>query len=133
MTYRDFFDQIRDNLKDVDTEATASIPSAELGRYVLKGVRKIQTMFPEVRLDRRGKLCGIETVAYTETTADVQTGGEYPAIPLPEEFEPVLEAFVHVLLLRTRLQRREGRQPVPALAESFRPIDWRGGSEGVGR
>lgn len=94
MTYRDFFDQIRDNLKDVDTEATASIPSAELGRYVLKGVRKIQTMFPEVRLDRRGKLCGIETVAYTETTADVQTGGEYPAIPLPEEFEPVLEAFV---------------------------------------
>jgi len=94
MDYRDFFDQIRDNIKDVDTEASASIPSAELGRYILKSVRKIQSMFPETRMDRRGSLKALETTAYTETTADVMTNGQYPAIPLPEEFEPVLEAAV---------------------------------------
>ena len=88
MNYRDFFDQIRDILKDVDTDATASIPSAELGRYVLKGVRALQSAFPETRLDSRGNMRALETTAYTETTADVQTSGQYPAIPLPAEYEP---------------------------------------------
>jgi hypothetical protein len=94
MTYKDFFRQIRDNLKDVDTDATASIPSAELGRFILKAVRAIQTDFPEARLDSRGNLRSLETVAYTESTAGTLTAGAYPPIPLPEEFEPALEAHV---------------------------------------
>lgn len=94
MTYKDFFRQIRDNLKDVDTDATASIPSAELGRYILKAVRAIQTNNPESRLDSRGNLRSLETVAYTESTAGTLTGGAFPPVPLPEEFEPALEAHV---------------------------------------
>lgn len=93
-TYKDFFRQIRDNIKDVDTEETASIPSAEIGRYALKAVRKLQTTFPETRMDSRGRLNALETVAYTETTASIQSNGLYPEIPLPEEFEPALEAAV---------------------------------------
>ena len=94
MTYKDFFQTIRDNLKDADTEATASIPSAELGRATLRGVRKLQTTFPEIRLDRRGRQAAIETASYTEATAAVKVDGAYPVIPVTEEFEPALEAYV---------------------------------------
>lgn len=94
MYYKDLFRQIRDNLKDVDTEATAGIPSAELGRYILKAVRAVQTTFPETRLDFRGRLNPLETTAYTESTAGTLTGGDYPVIPVPAEFEPLLEAHV---------------------------------------
>ena len=93
MFYKDFFQQIRDILKDTDTEASASVPPAELGRAIRKGVVKLQTIFPEARLDRRGSLKKLETTAYTDTTANVEVGGEYPKIPISEEFEPALEAY----------------------------------------
>ena len=94
MTYSDFFRQIRDNLKDVDTDATASIPSAELGRSIFSGVRRLQGLFPETRMDSRGMLSSIEDTAYTEATALVPVDGVLPEVPLPNEYMPSLEAHV---------------------------------------
>ena len=94
MTYKDFFRQIRDNLKDVDTDATASVPSSEMGRSTYAGVRRIQGLFPETRLDRRGFLSAIEDRVFNETTAQALVDGELPSIPIPEEFIPALEAHV---------------------------------------
>jgi len=94
MTYKEFFQRIRDNLKDADTDATAHIQSAALGRATLAGVRRIQGLFSETRLDRRGLFRPVETVAYTETTANVEVDGSLPSVPLPLEFEPAIEAYV---------------------------------------
>ena len=94
MTYTDFFSQIRSNLKDADTDATARISGSELGRAIWNGVRKIQSLFPESRLDTRGYLKKVETASYTDTTAAIPVNGELPEVPLPVEFEPILEAYV---------------------------------------
>jgi hypothetical protein len=94
MTYKDFFRQIRDNLKDVDTDATASVPSSEMGRSAYAGVRRIQGLFPETRLNNRGMLSNIEDRTFNETTANVLVDGELPEIPLPNEFMPALESHV---------------------------------------
>lgn len=87
MKYSEMFQAIRDNIKDVDTDATASVPSAELGRAMLRGIRRLQTTFPETRLDSRGRLNGIESIAYTEST-----DGDLD-LPIPDEFCPALEAY----------------------------------------
>ena len=94
MTYKDFFRQIRDNLKDVDTDATASVPSSEMGRSTYTGVRRIQGLFPETRLNYRGMLSPIEDRTFTEVSALVLIDGELPEVPLPNEFMPALEAHV---------------------------------------
>lgn len=94
MYVKDFFTQIRGRLKDADEDATATLQSAELGRATLAGIRKIQTLFPQTRLDDRGRLAALESTAYTETTAEAEVDGDYPTIPLPAEFEPALEAYV---------------------------------------
>jgi len=94
MTYKDLFQNIRDKLNDVDTDATANVQSAALGRAILAGVRRIQGLFPETRLDRRGLFRPVETVAYTETTANVEVDGSLPSVPLPMAFEPAIEAYV---------------------------------------
>lgn len=92
--HKDFLQRIRDYLKDADTDATANIPQAELSRAVLAGIRKIQTLFPEARMDDRGRLAPVVTAPVTEAQAVVQVGGDYPKIPIPDEFEAVLEGFV---------------------------------------
>ncbi len=94
MYVKDFFTLIRGRLKDADDDDTATLQSIELGRATRDGIRKIQTMFPETRLDIRGRLSALEATAYTEDTAAVQVDGDYPTVPLPPEFEPALEAFV---------------------------------------
>lgn len=94
MYVKDFFTLIRGRLKDADDDDTATLQSIELGRATRDGIRKIQTMFPETRLDIRGRLSALEATAYTDATADVLVDGDYPAIPIPPEFEPALEAFV---------------------------------------
>lgn len=92
--YKDFIQGIRDYLKDSDTDATASIGTEMLGRAIKSGVLAIQTLFPESRLDSRGLSKALETVAYTKTTAETKVGGDYPVIPIPDEFIPALEAHV---------------------------------------
>ena len=94
MYVKDFFTLIRGRLKDADDDDTATLQSIELGRATRDGIRKIQTMFPETRLDIRGRLSALEATAYTDATAAVQVDGDYPTMPLPPEFEPALEAFV---------------------------------------
>lgn len=95
MYVKDFFAQIRCRLDDADEDASARLQSDELGRATLAGIRKIQTVFPEARMDIRGRMAALASTAYTETTAaEKSEAGDYPAIPLPPEFEPALEAYV---------------------------------------
>ncbi len=95
MYFKDFFTQIRGRLKDNDADAAARLKSAELGRAAQAGIRKIQTLFPEVRMDVRGHMRPLFDTLHNETTAR-QKGedGQLPSIPLPPEFEPALVAFV---------------------------------------
>lgn len=88
MKYTEFFANIRDNLKDADTDAAAHVLPAALGRATWTGLRKIMQGFPESRVDARGRLATLPSVALTESTAGTDD------LPVPPEFEPMLEAYV---------------------------------------
>lgn len=93
-TYTQFFQLIRDSTHDKLDSAGARVVSEVLGRYTLRGLRKIMGMFPETRLDRHGRMCELPTVALAESSAGALTNGSYPSLPIPPEFEPALEAYV---------------------------------------
>jgi hypothetical protein len=92
--YKDFYQRFRDVIKDAATEESVRLPGAQLALAARAGIRKIQTLFPEARLDLRGTRLELASAEITETAAGQSTDGAYPAIPLPDEFEPMLEAYV---------------------------------------
>ena len=96
MYYKEFYPGIRDFLKDEDAEAEATISPDALARTCLKGIQRIQNLFPETRMDRTGRMAQAAATAYTETQAKdkLAATGDYPVLPLPDEFIPALEAYV---------------------------------------
>ena len=94
--YKTFYPEIRDFLKDEDAEAVAAISPDSLARACLKGIRRIQGLFTEARMDRTGRVAPMADTAYTETQAasKLAATSDYPVIPLPDEFIPALEAYV---------------------------------------
>ncbi len=92
--YKDFFQEVLDYIKDADTDATARVSHDIIGRAIRRGIVTIQRIFPESRMDARGRFITDTIPTYTLATAGVQVGGDYPAIPLPDEFIPALNAFI---------------------------------------
>lgn len=88
MNYTEFFRQVRDKTKDELDAASPKVLSELMGRHTLAGLRKILGLFPEARLDIRGRLAPLPALAYNETS------GATVDLPLPAEFEPALEAYV---------------------------------------
>jgi hypothetical protein len=92
--YRAFYAWYRDATKDDDAADSVKVGTDLLARATLAGIRKIQTLFPEARMDLRGRLATVPTTAVNETAAAVQGTSGYPVIPLSDEFEPMLQGYV---------------------------------------
>lgn len=92
--YRAFYKRFRDAIKDALAETSVQVNTDHLALATLAGIRKIQTLFPEARLDLNGNRSDLATVAVTETQAAVKADTGFPKIPLPDEFEPMLDAYV---------------------------------------
>ena len=93
--YRAFYNWFRDATKDDDAETSVRVHTDLLARATLAGIRKIQTLFVEARMSLRGPVAAAATVPVNEAAAAVRgSDGTYPAVPLPDEFEPMLQAYV---------------------------------------
>lgn len=92
--YRAFYQWFRDATKDDDAETSVKMDPRHLERATLAGIRKIQTLFAEARMDGRGRANAVPTAAVNETAAAVLGASGYPVLPLPDEFEPMLQAYV---------------------------------------
>lgn len=92
--YRAFYKRFRDVIKDSATADSLKVNTDQLARTTLGGIRKIQTLFPEARMDIRGNRADLASAAVNESTAATLADESYPAIPIPDEFEPMLEAYV---------------------------------------
>ena len=76
----------RDATKDDDAETSVKVDPEHLSRATLAGIRKIQTLFPEARMDGRGRSAAVPTAAVNETAAAISGTGV--CVPRDRQAQP---------------------------------------------
>lgn len=88
MKYSEFFQSVRDDMNDALDNDNPRLLSTVIGRFAWDGLKAIQSMFPETRLDPRGRQAALPAEPFTEATAGSNL------LPIPAEFEPALLSYV---------------------------------------